>query len=302
MRALRCAVVCYFAICLAASAQQQPQPQPQPVRERPRPFKAAELPSAAVEVPMLDGGLAIVEVQINGQGPFRFGIDTGAAGGGRIDKSLKEKLGLQVVGQAMAGDSTGKNRSTVELVEIGKLTVGDAVFSGVRAAVGDYSELGVVGILGIGLFSEHLLTLDYPRRRVRIERGDLPPADGQKILGFDTPLGIPSVRLRIGEVEVDAHIDSGNTRSEIVVPASLVGRLKLSAEPVVVGKARTRFNEIDIRQAPLAGSLVLGSYELRDPRVDIVDLFPHANLGHKFLQRFTVTIDGKSRRIRFEPA
>lgn len=302
MRALRYAVAVCLTVCFAASAQQQQQPQPQRVRERPRPYQTAELASPAVEVPMLDGRLAIVEVQVNGQGPFRFGIDTGAAGGGRIDRSLMEKLGLQVVGQAMAGDASGKGRSTIDLVEIGKLSVGDAVFSGVRAAVGDYAELGVAGILGIGLFSEHLLTLDYPRRRVRIERGELPPADGQRIVGFDMPLGIPSVRLRIGETEVDAHIDSGNTRSEIVVPASLVGRLKLAAEPVAIGKARTRFNEIEIRQAPLAGSVVLGSYELRNPRVDIVDLFPHANLGHAFLQRFAVTIDAKSRRIRFEPA
>lgn len=300
MRALRCAVALCLTACLAASARQQPQPQP--VRERPRPYKAAELASPVVEVPMLEGRLAIVEVQVDGQGPFRFGIDTGAAGGARIDESFKEKLKLQVVGQAMAGDSSGKNRTPIDLVEIGKLSVGDAVFTGVRAAVGDYSEIGVAGILGIGLFSEHLLTLDYPRRRVRIERGELPSADGQKILGFEMPLGIPSIRLRIGEVEMDAHIDSGNTRSEIVVPASLVGRLKLSAEPVMIGKARTRFNEIEIRQAPLAGALVLGSYELRDPRIDIVDLFPHGNLGHQFLQRFAVTIDAKSRRIRFEPA
>jgi len=251
---------------------------------------------------MLEGRLAIVEVRVNGQGPFKFGIDTGAAGGGRIDKSLVEKLGLQVVGQARAGDMSGKNQSTINLVEIGKLSVGDAVFSGVRAAVGDYGELGVAGILGVGLFAEHLLTLDYPRRRVRIEQGELPPADGQKVLGFDVSMGIPSVRLRLGEVEVDAHVDSGNTRSEIVVPSSLAGKLKLAAEPVVIGKGKTRFNEVEIRQAPLAGALILGSYELRDPRIDIVDLFPYVNLGHTFLQRFAITVDRKSRRIRFEPA
>ena len=302
MRALRCAIACCLTTCLAASAQQPPQPQPrlQRAREMPRPYQAAELAGTAVEVPMLEGRLAIVEVRVNGQGPYRFGIDTGAAGGARIDKSLIEKLGIQIVGQARAGDTSGANRTTVDLVEIGKLAVGDAVFSGVRAAVGDYVELGVTGILGIGLFSEHLLTLDYPHRRVRIERGELPPADGLKILGFDAPFGIPSVRLRLGGVEVEAQIDSGNTRNEIVVPASLTSRLKLAAEPVVIGKARTRFNEIEIRQAPLAGALVLGSYELRDPRIDIVDLFPRPILGHQFLQRFAVTIDGKNRRVRFE--
>lgn len=299
MKALRLAVAACLIASVIVSAQE---PQDRRVRrEAPRAYAAAEVP-AAVEVPMLEGPLAVVEVRIDGQGPFRFGIDTGAAGGGRVDRKVMERLKLAVVGQAMAGDPSGKNRRSVDIVRIGKLSVGGASFRDVHATAGDYSALGVDGILGVGLFSEHLLTLDYPRRKVRIERGELPPADGRRILGFEAPLGIPTVKLRVGDVEVDAHVDSGNTRSEIVVPASLASRLKLAAEPVSIGTARTAFNEIEVRQAPLAGTLVLGSYALPDPRIDIVDLFPHANLGHKFLQRFAVTLDGKNRRIRFEPA
>ncbi|HEX7181338.1 MAG TPA: retropepsin-like aspartic protease [Thermoanaerobaculia bacterium] len=299
MKVLRLAVAACLTLSVAASAQE---PQPIRRREAPRAYAAVEVPAAAVEVPMLDGPLAVVEVRIDGQGPFRFGIDTGAAGGGRIDQKVVEKLKLPVAGQAMAGDPSGKNRRSVDIIRIGKLSVGEAVFRDVNATAGDYSDLGIDGILGVGLFSEHLLTLDYPRRKVRIERGELPPADGRRILGFEAQRGVPTIRLRVGEVEVDAHIDSGNTRSEIVVPASLAGQLKLAAEPVSIGTARTGFNQFEVRQAPLAGTLVLGSYELPNPKIDIVDLFPHANLGHKFLQRFAVTLDGKGRRIRFEPA
>jgi hypothetical protein len=251
---------------------------------------------------MLDGALAVVEVRVNGQGPFRFGIDTGAAGGARVSQSLADKLGLPVVGQAMAGDPSGKSRRAVPIVEIGQLTVGNAVFGKVPAGAGDFSPLGIDGILGFGLFSEHRLTLDYPHRRVRIERGELPPADGRTILSFEAPYGIPTVHLTLGGVDAEAHIDSGNTREEIVVPAALAGKLKLAAEPVSIGKARTGFNEFEIRQAPLDGKLALGAYELTNPKIDIVDLFPFVNFGHKFLQRFTVTVDEKNHRIRFEPA
>ena len=48
--------------------------------------------------------------------------------------------------------------------------------------------------------------------------------------------------------------------------------------------------------------LSFGAYELTDPKIDIVDLFPSVNLGHKFLQRFAVTLDVKNHRIRFAPA
>lgn len=301
MRVLCFAIISSLIAFLAASAQEQ-QPQPAPLRERPRPYKTVELPAAAVEAPMLDGLLAVVEARVNGQGPFRFGIDTGAGGGGRVSQSLVDKLALPVVGEAMSGDPSGKSRRAVKIVEIEKLTVGEATFGGVSVSAGEFGPLEVDGIVGIGLFSEHLLTLDYPRRRIRIERGELPPADGKKVLEYvPTGGGIPTLRLRIGDIEAEAHIDSGNTRSEIVVPTAIVERLKLAAEPVTIGKARTPFNEFDIRQAPLAGSLVLGAYEARNPRIDIVDLFPYVNLGHKFLQRFTVTIDAKNRRIRFEP-
>ncbi|HVS00677.1 MAG TPA: retropepsin-like aspartic protease, partial [Thermoanaerobaculia bacterium] len=265
MKALPLAVATCLLAGLAASAQE---PQTQQVRVRPRPYATAEVPAAAVELPMLEGPLAIVEVRVNGQGPFRFGVDTGAAGGARISQTLVDKLGLQAVGQAMTGDPSGKSRRTIQVFEIDQLKVGDAVFGKVPAAAGDYSAVGVDGILGNGLFSEYLLTLDYPRRRVRIERGELPPADNKTILGFEAPQGIPTVHLRLGEVDAEAHVDSGNSRQEIVVPASLIPRLKLAAEPVPAGKGRTLFNEFEIQQAPLAGNLVLGSYELSNPKID----------------------------------
>lgn len=300
MRALPLAVVSCLLAGPAAPAWTQ-EVQTQSAEDRRLPYEAVQLPDAPVELPMLEGRLAIVEVRVNGQGPYRFGIDTGAAGGARISRSLADKLGLPVVGEAMAGDPSGKSRRAIPIVEIGRLAVGDAVFSKVQGGASDFGALGIDGLLGIGLFSESLLTLDYPHRRVRIERGELPPADGKKTLSFEAQQGIPTVSLRLGEVEAKAHIDSGNTREEIVVPAFLASRLKLAAEPVLIGKARTNFNEFEIRQAALAGKLVLGAYELSNPKIDVVDLFPVVNLGHKFLQRFAVTVDMKNHRIRFEP-
>jgi hypothetical protein len=300
MKILILALVLLLGLGLAVHALQQAVSQP--AGPRPLPYKTFEMPASAVEVPMLDGLLAIVEVRINGQGAYRFGIDTGAAGGAIINQSLADKLGLPVVGQAMTGDPSGKSRHAVNLVGIDKLEVGGATFGGLTASGSQFEALGVDGILGIRLFSESLLTLDYPHHRVRIERGELPAADGKTVLTYDGRMGgIPMITLHLGDAEVQAHVDSGNTRSEIVVPAALTSRLKFSAEPVSVGKAKTVSNELDVRQAPLAGNLVLGSYELQNPRVDIVDLIPFANVGHKFLQRFTVTVDSKNSWIRFEP-
>ncbi|HKI02882.1 MAG TPA: retropepsin-like aspartic protease [Thermoanaerobaculia bacterium] len=288
-----------LALVPAAEAQVRRQGPP------PRPFTRSEMASASTEVPMIAGPEVLLEVRIDGKGPFRFALDTGAAGGGRISSALTKTLGLKVVGQAMAGDPTGKNRQTIEIVEAGSLAVGGATFSGVQLGVRDFPSApgqekpGFDGILGIGLFEEHLLTLDYPGQRVRIEKGELPAADGREVVDFQNPRGIPVVRLKVGDLELDADVDSGNQRGELVLPASYLGKVPLAKDPVVVGRGRTVSNEFEIKQAPLKGAVRLGGQAVEGPLVDFVEGFPHANLGHAFLRRFAVTIDQKNHRIRF---
>jgi hypothetical protein len=274
----------------------------------PRPFTRSEMSSAFTEVSMLPGEEVLLEVRIDGKGPYRFRLDTGAAGGGRISRQLAEALGLKVVGQALAGDPTGKNRQTINIVEAGSLTVGGATFNGVQLGVRDLPSApgrpdpGLDGILGMQLFEEYLLTLDFPARRVRIEKGDLPPADGREVLAFESPRGVPSVRFRIGDLEVAADVDSGNLRGDIVLPASNLGKVSLGGEPKVVGHGRTGFNEFEIKRATLKGPVKIGEQVVQSPVADFIAGFPQANLGLKFLSRFAVTIDQKNHRIRFRAA
>lgn len=279
-----------------------------PVRRQgppPKPFDRSEMTGSSVEVPMLAGDETIVEVRIDGKGPYRFLLDTGAAGGGRISKSLAGSLGLKTVGQALAGDPTGQNRQTIDVVEAGSIAIGGAVLSGVQLGVRDFpqgpagTEPGYDGILGIGLFQDFLLTLDYPRRRVRIENGELPPADGREVLGYEASRGVPQIHLKIGDQDVAADVDSGNQKGELVLPASYLGKVPLEKEPVVVGRGRTGSNEFEVKQAPLKGAVRVGGQTVEHPLVDFVEGFPHGNLGQKFLRRFALTIDQKNHRIRF---
>ncbi|HET7496780.1 MAG TPA: serine hydrolase, partial [Candidatus Eisenbacteria bacterium] len=92
------------------------------------------LPAGGAVVPMAWAGhLASVEVTLNGQGPFRFAIDTGAAGCLRIDEAVARKLGLPVVGEARVGDPSGKNMKTAEIVAVDSLAAGGARFAGLTA-------------------------------------------------------------------------------------------------------------------------------------------------------------------------
>jgi hypothetical protein len=271
----------------------------------PKPFERSEMSAASTEVPMLADDTVLVEVRIDGKGPYRFALDTGAAGGGRVSRALATQLGLKVVGQAIGGDPSGKNREAADIVEAGSLAVGGATFHGVKLVV---RELPPVpgqpqpesdGVLGIGLFQDHLLTLDYPGHRVRIEKGELPPADGREVVEFENPRGVPMIKLKIGDLEVAADVDSGNMRGELVLPASYLSKVQLDGEPKVVGRGRTGYNEFEIKQAPLKGAVRIGGQSVDHPKVDFVEIFPHGNIGYAFLRRFAVTVDQKNHRIRF---
>jgi hypothetical protein len=296
---LAATLAAYLALATAAEAQTRVRREGPP----PQPFDRSEMDSTSTEVPMLSAENVLVEVRIDGKGPYRFALDTGAAGGGRIGRDLATKLGLKTVGQAISGDPSGKNRETVDIVEAGSLAIGDATFSAVKLAVRDLPAApgrpAPDGILGFGLFQDHLLVLDYPARRVRIEKGELPPADNREVLDFTERRGIPSVKLQVGDLEVSADVDSGNSRGELVLPGSYIGKVPLEKEPVVVGRGRTVSNEFEIKQAPLKGAVRLGSQSIERPLVDFVEIFPVANIGHAFLRRFAVTIDQKNHRIRF---
>ncbi|MGA9994967.1 MAG: retropepsin-like aspartic protease [Pyrinomonadaceae bacterium] len=259
---------------------------------------------AAVDVPMLFRGPSpAVEVMVNGKGPFIFAIDTGAQGSARVDSSLVEKLGLKPAGQIQAGDGSGMSTRTMDIIKLDSLAVGNLRFQNVEAPTRNYNmnpnAPHVDGIIGFNLFADYLLTLDFPAKRVRVERGELPKADEKEVLSYDGSRGIPIIEMSVGSLKVNAHIDSGNMSGGVVVPESLVQQLQLASEPKVVGKAKTVSNEFEIKEAALKGSVRLGRYEFNDPLITFAPIFRDANVGAKMLGSFTLTFDQKNHRVRF---
>lgn len=241
-----------------------------------------------------------VEVMVGGEGPFLFLIDTGAAGGGVISPELAERLGLETVGQVEIGDPSGRNREMRDLVRVAELTAAGRTWRDLDMLLGGdvLGDPGIDGILGFGLFSDSLLTLDYPAGEVRIETGELPPADGQEILDFRAEHEIPMIDLDVANRTVAADIDSGSM-GWLMVPESVAERLPLDSEPRVIGRARTSFNEFEIKAAKLVGAVRVGRHTVHNPQLEFADIFPRGNVGGQFLSQFAVTFDQKNNRVRF---
>jgi predicted aspartyl protease len=259
-----------------------------------------------VEAPMqFRGPLPAVEVHVNGQGPFLFVIDTGAGGMARADASLVEKLKLPDIGQVAGSDGGSGNPRAMKLVRFNTLKIGSLEFRDVEAASRNYNVPNlphIDGILGFNLFADYLLTLDYAAKRVRVEKGRLPKANGSDILSFDSPRGVPTVDLVVGDSSVKAHIDTGNSIGAFVLPSGIAEKLTFGGDPVTVGKARTISSEVEIKQAPLKGSIKLGSFEFSNPLITYPAVSQNANIGSRAFTEFALTFDQKNNVVRLTKA
>lgn len=260
-------------------------------------------PKLPIEIPMrIDGGMPAIALMVNGKGPFLFAFDTGAEGGPRLDSSLMEKLGLKSSGQMRDGDPSGRNPGMAETVKLDSIEVGGLRFTDVAATVKNYKNsprpLAADGIIGLALFADYLLTLDYPAKVVRISRGELPKADGAEILDYKSEHGVPSVELNVGSTKINAHLDSGNRIGAFVFPTAFAEKLTQASEPLVVGRARSASGEMEIKQVQIKEMVRLGRHEFPDATITFPALGDAGNVGEKILSQFAVTFDQKHQRVR----
>lgn len=267
-------------------------------------FPAAAQDATVAIAPLhMRGLMPVVEVKINERGPFIFMIDTGAGMQADIDPSVAQRLRLPLSGRAINGDPSGQNDREVATTTIESLTIDKAEFRNVTAVVRpqritkDYPA--VDGILGFALFTDYLLTLDYPAMQVRLARGTLPAANGRDILNFEIDNQIPIVELAIGRIHLPAHVDSGNFVAGFILPEEIVEQLQLQSEAITVGGARSVTNRIQLKQVQLRDTIHLGGFEYSQPTIAFPAL-SDTNIGFQVLRDFTLTFDQKNRRLRLE--
>jgi predicted aspartyl protease/Tfp pilus assembly protein PilF len=123
-----------------------------------------------------------VKVSINGRKPVDMHLDTGAEGI-LIHRKLARKLGVTVISDATTrgvGDE-GKRKAFVGMAE--SVRIGSVEFRNCSVAVSEKNLLSQApGLIGPNVFRQFLVTLDLPRREIRLE--PLPAIQGQR---YDDP-------------------------------------------------------------------------------------------------------------------
>lgn len=254
-----------------------------------------------VSVPLLEfGGRPVVEASINNRGPFRFIVDTGASAN-IIDDALIDDLKLTPGSGADAGPAVAGR------VAIGALNIRDVAMARGGAMVASIaaSAAGAPrGVLSAEGFPGLLLTFDFPGKRLLFRTGALPAPDGRRVFEYDAGDPLPRVPVRIDGKEFHLHIDTG-APTTMSLPLKIAGTLGLEEQLVERGRARVVTGTFPVYEAPFTGRVEVGEFVLPLAAISFSDLRPGPQeppglIGMKLLSAFSLTIDAKNRRVRFE--
>ena len=248
----------------------------------------------------------MVDATINGKGPYRLLVDTGAPGM-ILNKSLAEAL--QLPGPRRFGGSAavdihvagpGGKGLPASMHQIDSLKVGEAEFRGLETLAID-TELGSEfdGVLGIGVVRECLLTFDYPAGKLRLTTEELPPSNGRDVLDYEQKMGLsaPRIPVKVNGKPIHLVLDTGASKW-FIFRDELTKLLSYEYGPVKGPRAATVDRELDTEVARLDGKLKLGQYVFDRPCAAVGEDELPSLVGNRALENFVFSLDQKNKRLR----
>lgn len=238
------------------------------------------------------GGRIYVQARVNGAGPYRFAIDTGASGLGRADSSLVSALHLTPTGAAQTSD--GVNTAIVNTVHLDSLRLGALTRNNLDVIARDYSssvppEAAISGIIGRDFFADGFLVIDFPARTLWFTRARQLAATDNGALSYERAFRVP---ISLGGVSTTANLDTGAAVG-LVLPRATFDRI--AATPLEqAGRARLTNGVIETGRAVVHGPLRAGAIDVTDIEARVSDQFPEALIGGEILRNYVIAIDQRS--------
>lgn len=307
-----------FSLCGAAALFAQDKVElPKPVRVPPAQMPA--LPPAVIDDSLAIEGKDIearkvrsrmtVSVAVNGQGPYRFVVDSGADSsviGRRVATSLKLPVGRSVTLNGMTGSSI------VPRVLVDELGLGPVSVADLELPVLSEADLGGDGMLGIDALAEQRLMLDFEKRSITVQDASKPAPrmDGEIVVTARRRRGqLILTQAKANGRQVEAVIDTG---TEVTIGNSALReqllRRNVQMEKIAITGVTGETVELDM--APVT-EIRLGSVILRNVPIAFADVPPFAVfglskqpallLGTDLMEVFRrVSLDFRARKVRFQ--
>ncbi len=262
------------------------------------------------ELPAELAGRMYVDARVNGEGPFRFLVDSGADRsviGARLAARLKLPAEQRVRLQGMAGTSD------VETVLVDRLTLGTSTLTSLVTPALPERYLGAAGLIGIDALAEQRLKLDFDSRTVTIEdrRQPMTAEAGEIVVTARRRKGqLILTQASVGGTRVFAVIDTG---TDITVGNMALGRAIFRRERVPLDRTVTLISvtgqSFEARLATLP-PVRIGGITLTNVTIAFADAPPFALFGLKdqpalligtdLLKSFKrLRLDFGARKVRF---
>jgi predicted aspartyl protease len=220
-------------------------------------------------------------VLINGHGPFRLVLDTGASRSG-VTAEVAQTLGIPTDRSPPIELLGVTGRSTVPTILVDNLTVGDLMLHPVTLPIVNDALGGAEGVLGIEGLSDKRVYIDFDHDLITIRRSHLEHADS----GFITlPIlrskqGLIMVDARVEGIPVKAIIDTGGQSSigNVAMREALARRQRGEGRVEHVEGVTT---DVQVGESYASPPIRLGpSLEMRGVRITYGDMhiFEHWNL------------------------
>jgi hypothetical protein len=311
------------ALALACSAiggdvsAQAPKPgKPVPVPTTPMP----PLPPAVIDDTLAIAGEDIdarkvrtrmtVEVSINGKGPYRFLVDSGAdtsVVGLRIAKDLQLPLGTPAILNSMTA------RNIVDRVKVDQLTLGSSTVRNLQLPALREVDVGGEGMIGIDALVEQRLMMDFEKRFITVEDARVPfkRMPGEIVVIARRNRGqLILTEVQAAGLQLDAIVDTGTqiTIGNLALRDKLIrrNREKFVTVPVIgVTGAVAELQMAKIAELRL-GPVVLEDVPMAFADVPPFKMFGLSNepallLGTDLLESFRrISLDFRARKVRFQ--
>lgn len=252
----------------------------------------------------------ILPVRVNGQGPFRFVVDSGADRS-VIGRGVAERLAVPAGAPVRL---TGVvETAIVPTVRVDALRLGLSEITDLQMPALHERDIGADGIVGIDALAEQRLMMDFERRRVTIEdvRHRIPTLPGDIVVTARRQNGqliitqvAASGRNVLAVIDSGAMISIGNTALMRKVFGRRAPKLRMTEMIGVTGATRM----VPIAILP---ELQIGPLVMLNVPMAFADLPPFARfgltdepavlLGTDTLQAFArVSLDFRRRKVRFQ--
>jgi predicted aspartyl protease len=252
-----------------------------------------------------------VPVYINGEGPFRFLVDTGADRS-VVTSALAARLSLPASRPVRLVGAV--ETAVVPTVSVARLRVGGSEVANLQTPALSERDMGADGLIGIDALAEQRLMLDFQRGTVTIQdaRRRVLPLPGEIVVTARRLNGqLIITQASVGGRGVMAVIDSGAMLS--VGNTALMRRVFSMRQPPLVQMVELTGVTGAKRSVPVAivPELRVGNLIVTNVPVAFADLPPFARfgladepallLGTDVLEVFArVSLDFRKRTVRFQ--